>query len=457
MTRLRPLPPATRALARRARFASAALLLAAGGCGAGLRGFGPDEARARANAEQFFGAMSYRMDEVERHPRFAYARARLGRYALAPSKLWGDTAVWTSSDSRTRTLQVHGVYTGRRYVFTPRAGTPFPVALGESRHTMRLTKVDDEDAWRWNTSVEMAMGSVRADDLLSAWRGWLAAAQRGEAGRADWRLAAPRATAAFGRLATVDTLRAVPHADGSATVSVVVRLHPDGVAAAGFPNFGEYLKKYVRPAGYAFAVTDAGGGRWLEADAKRDVVRFRFRTIDGRLAPMSGPVRPMPQQLVVSGHVFGKFGIFGVGVRNLVADFTVVAAEGERGWQWRFRREPDWDFPLAVNRLMNASLRRPFEGEGTGVRLTLRDGRGGQSILHRNVDAAVRESRIVRWIGNLAGDAMNDFAGKAEAEENRFLHEGLDALRLDARALRALGDGGMPARAVGSEGGSGGR
>lgn len=439
---------------RRTRLAVAAALAVAGGasCAPALRGFGPDEGRARANAEQFFGAMAFRMDEVERAPKFAYARSRMGRYALAPSKLWGDTAVWTSVDERSRRLVVHGVYDGRRYLFTPRANTALPTALGESRHTMRLTKLAAEDEWQWNTSVEMAMGAVTGDDLLAVWRGWLRSAERGETGRAAWRLAAPRASAAFGRLAAVDSLRATPNPDGSSSVSVVVRLDPERVRAAGFPHFADYVKKYVTPAGYAFVVTDAAGGRWLEADARRNVLRIRFRSQEGRLLPMNGPNRAMPKQLVISGNVFGKVGIFGVGMRNLVADFTIVEGNGERGWLWRFRREPDWDFPLAVNRLMNASLRRPFEGSGATMRLVLRDGRGGQSLLVRNADGVVRESRIVRWIGNLAGDAMSDFAGKAEAEENRWFNEGLDALRQDARGLRTTMTTGTTAQAASGPG-----
>jgi hypothetical protein len=50
----------------------------------------------------------------------------------------------------------------------------------------------------------------------------------------------------------------------------------------------------------------------------------------------------------------------------------------------------------------------------------------------------VQESAIVRWLGGLGNSAMNDFAGRAEVEENRYVFEVLSALRADfAAALSA--------------------
>ena len=49
----------------------------------------------------------------------------------------------------------------------------------------------------------------------------------------------------------------------------------------------------------------------------------------------------------------------------------------------------------------------------------------------------VEESAIVRWLGGLGASAMGDFAGRAEAEENRFTAEALQALRADVRAMVA--------------------
>ncbi len=88
-----------------------------------------------------------------------------------------------------------------------------------------------------------------------------------------------------------------------------------------------------------------------------------------------------------------------------------------------------------------AALRRPFEGGGTVLRITLRDGAGAQTHLTRELRTTVKESAIVRWMGSLGFTAMSDYAGKTEEEENRFLAEAFDALRLDLRGLLANAQG----------------
>ena len=105
-----------------------------------------------------------------------------------------------------------------------------------------------------------------------------------------------------------------------------------------------------------------------------------------------------------------------------------------------FRREPDWHFPLAVNNLIRTSLRRPFLGDGITLRVSVRDHVGSQSTLSREAALAVQESAIVRWLGGLGNSAMTDFAGRAEAEENRYVFEILSALRGDFVAALSAGE-----------------
>jgi len=68
-------------------------------------------------------------------------------------------------------------------------------------------------------------------------------------------------------------------------------------------------------------------------------------------------------------------------------------------------------------------------------RLALADTPGQQSILGRRTSATVQESAILRFLNRLTGQAMGDFVGKAEAEENRFSAETFNAMRLDSRML----------------------
>ena len=139
----------------------------------------------------------------------------------------------------------------------------------------------------------------------------------------------------------------------------------------------------------------------------------------------------MPDSLKISVDLSAKFMIFRVGVSNLVGDFAFVRTDDERGWMMRFRREPEWRFPLAVNHLIRTSLRHPFEGDGITLRISGREHGGPQTLLSREVGVAVQESAIVRWLGGLGSSAMSDFAGRAEAEENRYVFEVLSALRGD--------------------------
>jgi hypothetical protein len=115
-----------------------------------------------------------------------------------------------------------------------------------------------------------------------------------------------------------------------------------------------------------------------------------------------------------------------------------VHSDNARGWSVRFRREPDWHFPLAVSRLLRAPLRRPFAGDGARVEYIVRDSVGGQTLLARNIHIVVQESAIVRWVGALGATAMDDLSLLAEQEKDRFIGDVFRALGEDVRGM--LGD-----------------
>ena len=239
----------------------------------------------------------------------------------------------------------------------------------------------------------------------------------------------------MGRLATLDTLDVRPLPDGSATVDLSVSLHPDRLAAQ-HPHFAQYLRKYVQPARYAFTIADRRGARWIVATARQNRLTFRLRTTrDGRLAPLEGPVRAMPDTLVMRGEAFAKFSVFTVGRRGLEATVAILDDPRERGFELRFRREPKWEFPLAVNHLISAALRRPFSGDGMQLRVSLRGRADGRTVIARRVTAQVQEGAIVRWLGGLGAGAMDEFAGRTEEDENQFTAALFDALADDFVAL----------------------
>ncbi|HEX6051251.1 MAG TPA: hypothetical protein VFZ21_18350, partial [Gemmatimonadaceae bacterium] len=448
-----PVPPACRTPAARSRQrrsglgwtrrsgAFLALSLTTLACQGVPPALGPDRPSARANADALFDGLARRFDRVQRAPKFQEGRGKLGRYALSPSRLIGDTSIWTTSSpaDSTRVLSLLGTHTPTGYRFTPQPTVPIPAATGDSRHVIRLRR-RGESTYEWQTFVDHAIGSIRARDVAAATTAWLAAPERLHccAVRVPNDVLFPRTTRVLGELFSLDSVRATPMQDGSSSVVVRFRMHPDLLAKTR-PNFAKYLEKYVTPARFHAAIRDGQGNTWFDATGGENSFSVAYRSRDGRLLALTDPARPLPDSAQLAIDFSAKFMIFRVGVENLVGDFVSVRSENERGWSMRFRREPEWHFPLAVNHLIRTSLRHPFTGDGIGFRVTVRDSPGGQSMLSRQSNVSVQESAIVRWLGGLGGSAMSDFAGRAEAEENRYLYEVLSALRADFVA--ALGGG----------------
>lgn len=398
--------------------------------------FGATPDSARANAEQFWGGLGDRFNSVVRHPRYNGARLKLAHFALAPSRVYDDTSVWTSRRGQERVLGVEAGFDGARYFIYPANDPAFPRKPGDARHVMRLRQVGD-DEYRWTTNVDFAIGRVKADEFAQVFAALLrGAAGRSEAAvRADYRGAVPRGGAALGRLFSIDTMRPLPRADGTTDVTFVVRIDPAGIRA-GYPAFAGYLDKYIRPARYRFTLADKRGARWMELVAEKYYMTFRLRTTaDGSLAPLDGSPRAFPDDLYLRGEAFAKIMIFNVGVTDLVIDLKWLHDAGERGWLLRFQRPPDWQLPPLVGTMLKSPLRRPFEKGGFTFRIAVRDSAGAQTVIARQIDGTVKESAILRWLSGLSGTAMSDYVGPSEVEENRFASEAFYALKSDYSAL----------------------
>ena len=427
---------------RRRRLARLTLVLLAlastTGCRQATQRFAITPSEAKARADDILGAIASRFTNVLRTPRFAAARGRLGKYSLTPSKLEGDTSIWTDSlPGGVRTLTTAGTWTGDRYVFDARADVPLPTRPGDSRHYIRLHPLGDGE-YRWQTSVDQAVGRLPAESVADAFGGLMLAAELlGERElRSDYRAYFPRTTAALGRLFSLDTVRSVPHRDGGHLVHVSIGLHPDRLEAT-MPAFAKYLEKYVSPARYHFVLRERGehGMPWLLLAADDDRLTFRFRTLNGRLLPMEGPARRMPDAMHVDGEMFAKVMIFEVGASDLDVDVLRIRTPREEAWNFRVQREPEWHLPLASKHLIRAPLRRPFEGGGSTLQIGFRETTPQVTHLSREMYLTVRESAILRWLGALGWTAMSDFAGASEREENRFIAEAFRAMQADAREL----------------------
>ena len=402
---------------------------------------GPDRRTARANADALFGGLAARFDNVQRAPKFYEARSKLARYALSPSGVYGDTSVWTAlGRDSTRTLTLLGTHTPTGYLFAPYASVAAPTATGDARHVIRLHR-RGESEYEWDTAVDHAIGSVTSRQIAAALTALVSAPEQvaGANVHADNQALFPHTSRVLGELFSLDTIRAVPVGDGSSTVLVRFRMDPDRIAKTR-PNLSKYLDKYVSPARYRLRLQDGGGTMWLDAAGSDNVFTISYRVRDGQLLALTGSARPLPDTLQINVDFSAKFMIFRVGVSRLIGDFAFLRSGEERGWAVHFRHEPDWHFPLAVNTLIRTSLRHPFEGEGITLRVSVRDRSGSQALLSREASVSVQESTIVRWLGGLGNSAMSDFAGRAEAEENRYVFEVLSALKADFVATLSVGE-----------------
>jgi hypothetical protein len=417
----------------------AAMLL--GGCRAAVEAHAPTSAEARMAAGQVAAGVEHRFDRPTRDGRYEHARMRIARYALAPSKLDDDT-IWSVVRGSRRELIARGRLTNDRYRFQSAGAVPMPDRVGDSRHFVALDTLPDGD-WLWTTQVDHAIGAVTPDAIRSVFAALLRSAERPpNAIRADYLSHAPRLSASLGRLATLDTVRTARLADGSTLVTLGIRLHPDRIASA-FPDFAKYLRQYVSPARYRIALRDRAvpgvhaNDTWFVAEADDDLLRFHFRSRGGALQPLDGPLRSMPDTLTLHMEAAVKFGPFTVGVRDLRARFAFVRGEEQVGWTLTFDEEPEWQLPPIAGRMVRSPLRRPFQGDGASLRLTVKRLPTGQSAIHRHSMVAVHESTIVRWLGNLGFTAMDDFAGRVELEEARFIAEAMRAMRQDVAVLPA--------------------
>lgn len=377
--------------------------------------------------------------DIVRNAKYDYARVAISRGALSPSRVFDDTAAWTGASGPVRILETFGSAIDDKYVMASRRGVAAPSKPADGRHVTTLSKLSDNQ-YRWDTNVDFALGSARANDvalvisrLLIAGEGL---AERGA--RADLAASAPRTSAALGSVFSLDSLRPVQLADGTTAVILGISVHSDQLRQR-LPAFGDYVHRYVDPARFHVLFSDRAGSPYLDAQYKDRNLTIRLRSQGGHLVPLSGPPKPIPDTLAVLVDFTVKVKMFTVGFHDLSMDF-VNSAHGDRARDWAViaTKEPHWNLPFITARLIRAPLRYPFSGEGALFRMGLRAGEGDQpTVLVRQARLAVQESAILKFINSLTSTAIDDFGTRVEKEENEWLRELFLALRDDARAVLA--------------------
>ncbi|HEY3112662.1 MAG TPA: hypothetical protein VGJ62_03175 [Gemmatimonadaceae bacterium] len=414
--------------------AAMAAVLAA--CREAAPAFGPNIPLARQNAEEFFYSVGSRFTNIQRPQRILRARQQFGHYALTPSGVYNDTTIWLSiGPDSARLFGDEGHFSIDRYVVTAALTNNPPNALTESREIVRLRKLSGND-YEWFTNVEVALGRIAAKNIADVLAASLAAGEgkSSAAIRSNYTNAFPRTGATLGRLFTVDTLRATPDSDGATTFDIAIKLTPN-ILRESMPHYAAYIDKYISKGKYRITLGDKTGAHWFEAWAANYYMHFKVRSKGGHFAPLEGAVRPMPEALTIQLDMSMKILIFTVGWTEMMGDFELIDTPHERGWSMRFAKEPNWHLPPTVGTLLKSPLRRPFQGQGIPIRVSIRDNPGAQTILNRRGSLVVQESGILRFLNRLSGTAVGDFLGASEREANRFNADAFRALRADVGDL----------------------
>ncbi len=417
---------------------SSLLTTAAAGCRAVIDAHGGSLSQGKANADSLAMAFEHRFTNVERAPKYAHARMRFARYAFAPSKLINDTALWTHVSSTAtgtvRTLELAANFRNGSYIFEPSRGATLPTQTGGERHLIKLSELGNND-WHWSTEVDHASGSIAVANVEPILNAIFASLERGERDvRNDYRSTMPATTIAMARLMKLDSLITAPQSDGSTVVKVALRVDSDALGP-DFPNFAKYVKKYVGPSSLSIKLLDKSGAEWFRVTSSSYNMLINFRSARGILQPLTGSARRMPDTLGVQINARAKLGVFTVGVSQLQGQFIHIENVRERGWKLVFTKEPQWHLPLISERLLRSPLKRPFENQGVQFQIGFKHSPNTPTQFSRNLSLVVRESAIMRFLGNLGFGAMNDFAGKVEQEENNFLAQLFAAIRSDVRKL----------------------
>jgi hypothetical protein len=407
-------------------------------CRTAIDAFGNSPEAARRAADAAFAAFAFRFYNPTRDPSFERTRLLLARHALVPSRLFADTSAWSvvSPADTSRSLFVRARYDSARFVFTPAASAAYPTSVGDQRHFIRLRSLGRND-YEWYTTVDHAIGHITPAAVAAAIMTVLTGAEgrAGDAALADALGAFPRAAIHLSRLFSLDSLRTAIGDDGATAVTLGFRFRPDR-AGARYPFLAAYLDRYVMPSVYRAYLTGREGAGYFDFAGRDGGVVVRLRSLGRRLAALEGPPRSMPDSLLLRADFSARYRMFRIGFTDLVADFTIERGPHDRSWAMRFRRQPAWHFPLAVDKLIRNPLRRPFQGRGIEFRLGVRDDLGPQTMSVRYTRAVVHESAIMRWLGGLGANAFAAFTGRTELEMNLFLYELFAALRDDVRALR---------------------
>ncbi len=404
------------------------------GCGSALVELEKDGPPGPVAIDGVAAALASRFGPVELDAALRAGRPRFARDSLSPSRLLDDPGLWTRREGARRWLDF-GSTGGTPYRIGVRPLLPPSPKPGSHRGEIRLEALGDDD-FEWDVREDLSVGRVPTASVARAGSALLKDLEHQTGnGLLDLaKLRLPRSTAAFGRLFDLEPVRLSVAPGGGVLVTFDVRIEPARIRGT-FPRYARFLEEYLAPSRFRLTLTDENGVPFAELVSGENRLSLRFRAFGGRLGPLFGPPRALPDRLRATAALSVKSGIFRVGAEDLVADVSFVSALREKGFRAAFTREPDWQLPFGAKPFLRAPLRRPFQGTGALLAMSLRDAPEGATLVEREYRFAVRESWIVRWLGGFGAGMATVFRAGAEAEADRFMGECLWALRDDLVAL----------------------
>jgi hypothetical protein len=413
-------------------------LLAAASCVDAVSAVGGGLAPPDVKVAQLSEALAARYTSPERSGRYATARHRLVRGSLTPSRVYGDTSVWSSTiPPATQALTGRGALTERGYRFEIAPDWSLPLKLGDARHAITLRRLSDNE-FRWNTAVDFAIGSLTANDAAAMLVDLLAGGHDHDPGmiRSDASAAFPRSGEVLSRVFTIDSLTMHAGGQGTTTINMTVGIRAEGLRVTA-PHFAGYIRKYVTTSRYRFSLSDRSGAMFFDAVGGNQQLTVRYRVRAGTIVSYLGPPRALPDSLRLTSDLSMHVKIFDVGWRNLATDFIIRRTEHSRSWTIAAQSEPSWQLPLITERLLRSPLRRPFQGEGATLEMGVVDSAGSQTLLYRRSRFEVQESPILRFLGGLVTRVFDDLDTSVEREEAAYVRELMIAFQQDAHAILA--------------------
>jgi len=211
-----PSPGAPAQTQRHPRFAAGLVrlctLLLSASCGAAVSAVGDGPGPAEVQVSRFSEALAARYTAPERSGRYAAARRKLVKGALIPSRVYGDTSIWSSViPPASEVLTARGALTDHGYRFEIAPDGAGPLKLGDARHKIMLRRLSDSE-FRWDAAVDVAIGSLTAGDAAAMLVELLASGHEHDpaAIRTDAVSAFPRSSAVMSRVFTIDSLTMHP-------------------------------------------------------------------------------------------------------------------------------------------------------------------------------------------------------------------------------------------------------